>query len=73
MTVTKTVMGSCFFEYITEHDSVEKALNNEGIFKEVKVNKVQYPTIRIRAFLKETRATWEMIYNRFGIKYYFES
>jgi hypothetical protein len=41
MTVTKTVMGSCFFEYITEHDSVEKALNNEGIFKEVKVNKVR--------------------------------
>jgi len=34
-------MGSCFFEYITEHDSVEKALNNEGIFKEVKVNKVR--------------------------------
>jgi len=41
MTITKTVMGSCFFEYITEHDSVEKALNNEGIFKEVKVNKVR--------------------------------
>jgi len=41
MKVTKTVMGSCFFEYITEHDSVEKALNNEGIFKEVKVNKVR--------------------------------
>jgi len=41
MTVTRTVMGSCFFEYITEHDSVEKALNNEGIFKEVKVNKVR--------------------------------
>ena len=41
MKVTKTVMGSCFFEYITEHDSAEKALNNEGIFKEVKVNKVR--------------------------------
>jgi hypothetical protein len=41
MKVTKTVMGSCFFEYITEHDSAEKALNNEGVFKEVKVNKVR--------------------------------
>ena len=41
MKLIKTVMGSCFFEYITEHDSVEKALNNEGIFKEVKVNKVR--------------------------------
>ena len=47
MKVTKTVMGSCFFEYITEHDSEEKALNSEGIFKEVKLGKLRVERTKI--------------------------
>jgi hypothetical protein len=45
--ITKRIMGSCFFEYITEHDSEEKALNSEGIFKEVKLGKLRIERTKI--------------------------
>ena len=47
MNVIKKVMGSCFFEYITEHDSEQNALNNEGAFKEVKIGKLRFERTKI--------------------------
>ena len=42
MTVIKKVIGSCFFEYISEFDSEEKALSGlDGTFKEVKVSNLK--------------------------------
>ena len=42
MTVIKKVIGSCFFEYISEFDSEEKALSGlEGTFKEVKISNLK--------------------------------
>jgi len=42
MTVIKKVIGSCFFEYISEFDSEEKALSGlDGKFKEVKVSNLK--------------------------------
>jgi len=42
MTVIKKVIGSCFFEYISEHESEEKALSGlEGTFKEVKISNLK--------------------------------
>jgi hypothetical protein len=42
MTVIKKVIGSCFFEYISEFDSEEKALSGlDGTFKEVKVSSIK--------------------------------
>ena len=47
MTVIKSVVGSCFFEYITEHDKEENALNEEGTFKEVKIGKLRFERTKI--------------------------
>ena len=47
MNVIKKVMGSCFFEYVTEHDSEQNALNNEGTFKEVKIGKLRIERTKI--------------------------
>lgn len=42
MTVIKKVIGSCFFEYISEFDSEEKALSGlDGTFKEVKLSNLK--------------------------------
>ena len=42
MTVIKKVIGSCFFEYISEFDSEEKALSGlDGTFKEVKISNLK--------------------------------
>jgi len=42
MTVIKKVIGSCFFEYISEFDSEEKALSGlDGTFKEVKMSNLK--------------------------------
>jgi len=47
MNVIKKVTGSCLFEYITEHDSEQNALNNEGAFKEVKIGKLRIERTKI--------------------------
>jgi len=48
MTVIKKVIGSCFFEYISEFDSEEKALSGlDGTFKEVKVSNLKIERTRI--------------------------
>jgi hypothetical protein len=48
MTVIKKVIGSCFFEYISEFDSEEKALNGlDGTFKEVKIDKLRTERVKI--------------------------
>ena len=40
--IIKKVTGSCFFEYISEFDSEEKALSGlEGTFKEVKISNLK--------------------------------
>ncbi len=40
--IIKKVTGSCFFEYISEYDSEEKALSGlDGTFKEVKVSSIK--------------------------------
>jgi len=47
MNVIKKVTGSCLFEYVTEHDSEQNALNNEGTFKEVKIGKLKIERTKI--------------------------
>lgn len=48
MTVIKKVIGSCFFEYISEFDSEEKALSGlDGTFKEVKIDKLRTERVKI--------------------------
>jgi hypothetical protein len=40
--IIKKITGSCFFEYISEFDSEEKALSGlEGTFKEVKISNLK--------------------------------
>ena len=42
MTVIKKVIGSSYFEYISEFDSEEKALSGlDGTFKEVKLSNLK--------------------------------
>ena len=46
--IIKKVTGSCFFEYISEYDSEEKALSGlEGTFKEVKISNLKMERTKI--------------------------